>query len=232
MLDSGSTRKYMLYALGEIALVVIGILIALQINNWNEQRSNRHFEIRMLKEIKAVLGGELSRMDMITTRMKILDSTVYTFLPLAENDELLPKELVSEVKRLNIGISFEHNAGPYSSIKNQGLDKISNDSLRTALVHFYDYQYPRFVRAIQSADSSYPDHRKRMRQFGITQSIVPETGEFYHQRDIPKEVLQSEGFDDFLLEVSERANMVLYRVHQFRPILKEMLESVGRELGG
>jgi hypothetical protein len=35
--------KYMLYAIGEITLVVIGILIALQINNWNENRNN-HIE--------------------------------------------------------------------------------------------------------------------------------------------------------------------------------------------
>lgn len=37
LIESGSARKYLLYAIGEIALVVIGILIALQINNWNER---------------------------------------------------------------------------------------------------------------------------------------------------------------------------------------------------
>lgn len=37
-IESGSTQKYSLYAIGEIALLVIGILIALQINNWNEER--------------------------------------------------------------------------------------------------------------------------------------------------------------------------------------------------
>jgi len=37
MIESGIARKYLLYAIGEIALVVIGILIALQINNWNEK---------------------------------------------------------------------------------------------------------------------------------------------------------------------------------------------------
>jgi hypothetical protein len=35
LLDEGSLRKYLVYAIGEITLVVIGILIALQINNWN-----------------------------------------------------------------------------------------------------------------------------------------------------------------------------------------------------
>ena len=33
-----NTRKYLGYAVGELALVVVGILIALQINNWNEER--------------------------------------------------------------------------------------------------------------------------------------------------------------------------------------------------
>ena len=39
-LSDGATSKYLLYAIGEIALVVIGILIALQINNWNEWRKD------------------------------------------------------------------------------------------------------------------------------------------------------------------------------------------------
>lgn len=40
LLDEGSLRKYLVYAIGEITLVVIGILIALQINNWNIDRVN------------------------------------------------------------------------------------------------------------------------------------------------------------------------------------------------
>ncbi|MDH3246146.1 MAG: DUF6090 family protein [Saprospiraceae bacterium] len=40
LLESGRVKSYLLYAIGEIALVVIGILIALQINNWNEGRIN------------------------------------------------------------------------------------------------------------------------------------------------------------------------------------------------
>ena len=37
-LSEGSTMRFLRYSLGEIVLVVIGILIALQINNWNEER--------------------------------------------------------------------------------------------------------------------------------------------------------------------------------------------------
>lgn len=44
LLSEGKTGKYLKYAIGEIILVVIGILIALQINNWNEER--KQLEIR------------------------------------------------------------------------------------------------------------------------------------------------------------------------------------------
>lgn len=51
LVESGSTRKYILYALGEIGLVVVGILIALQINNWNVERLNSIEEKRILLSV-------------------------------------------------------------------------------------------------------------------------------------------------------------------------------------
>jgi len=44
LLTAGSVRKYVLYAVGEVVLVVIGILIALQINTWNEERQRRQLK--------------------------------------------------------------------------------------------------------------------------------------------------------------------------------------------
>ena len=52
LLDTGATRKYLVYAVGEIALVVIGILIALQINNWNEWRKERTLELNYLLKFR------------------------------------------------------------------------------------------------------------------------------------------------------------------------------------
>jgi hypothetical protein len=49
------TSKYFKYAIGEIILVVIGILIALQINNWNEHRKNNLWEHQFLKDLKIEL---------------------------------------------------------------------------------------------------------------------------------------------------------------------------------
>lgn len=38
LIGEGNTRRYLIYAVGEILLVMIGILLALQVNNWNEER--------------------------------------------------------------------------------------------------------------------------------------------------------------------------------------------------
>jgi len=51
LLSEGKLKKYFFYAIGEILLVVIGILIALQINNWNEGRKNAANEIILIKNI-------------------------------------------------------------------------------------------------------------------------------------------------------------------------------------
>ena len=52
LLSQGKTGKYFKYAIGEILLVVIGILIALQINNWNENSKQQKQETKALKSLK------------------------------------------------------------------------------------------------------------------------------------------------------------------------------------
>ena len=62
LINSGSTRRYALYAIGEIALVVIGILIAVQINNWNTERIERKEEQLYLKRMVQDLEQDLINM--------------------------------------------------------------------------------------------------------------------------------------------------------------------------
>ncbi|MDM9631485.1 DUF6090 family protein [Robiginitalea aurantiaca] len=59
LLMENKTGKYFKYAIGEIVLVVIGILIALSINNWNEERKERKKEINYLENLKIDLQHEI-----------------------------------------------------------------------------------------------------------------------------------------------------------------------------
>lgn len=60
-MEKNKTSKYLKYAIGEIVLVVIGILIALSINNWNENRKAKAQEISSMKEIIENLKYDILR---------------------------------------------------------------------------------------------------------------------------------------------------------------------------
>ena len=59
LLDEGNLKKYLAYGIGEIILVVVGILIALQINNSNNDRISSSQEITLLKEMKNNLEQDI-----------------------------------------------------------------------------------------------------------------------------------------------------------------------------
>ena len=76
--------KYLIYALGEIILVVIGILIALQINTWNEERKDKATGDQYLADIRQDLENDLDQMKGILTALSYeisvitsIDSSLY-----------------------------------------------------------------------------------------------------------------------------------------------------------
>ena len=60
---AGKFSKYLLYAIGEILLVVIGILIALQVDTWNQEKKERQLELGILKEVRDNLSDDLSKIE-------------------------------------------------------------------------------------------------------------------------------------------------------------------------
>ncbi|MGB5238162.1 MAG: DUF6090 family protein [Flavobacteriaceae bacterium] len=70
LLSENKLSKYLLYALGEIFLVVIGILIALQINNWNEQRKADKIGIQYLKGVQIDLRNDIVLADSVLRQQK------------------------------------------------------------------------------------------------------------------------------------------------------------------
>ncbi len=77
LMEKNKTGKYFKYAIGEIILVVIGILIALQINNLNENRKERIREQVVLKQLKEDYKADLSQLlEKMSTREKILVSGI------------------------------------------------------------------------------------------------------------------------------------------------------------
>ncbi|WP_445748337.1 DUF6090 family protein [Polaribacter sp.] len=138
LLTENKTSKYFKYAIGEIILVVIGILIALQINNWNEQQKIRTYEITMLKEVSAALETDLALLD---RNIPYLENALNSFCKLAiiKNDITNSKDsLLFHVEIIHeYGFLLNLNTSPYEAIKSGGMDKISNLYIRNQLSKLY-----------------------------------------------------------------------------------------------
>ena len=142
LLGSGRARKYLLYAIGEILLVVIGILIALQINNWDQERLSKDKELKVLREIRAdlrinrtIIQGAIDRLDKSNDRLVQLMDYFDGKTELTDSVLYFNLEYVRRLGR------FEYNDAAYESLKTLGFDLIENDSLRLAIINLYENKY-------------------------------------------------------------------------------------------
>jgi len=148
MADDNKPLKYARYAIGEIVLVVIGILLALQVNNWNETQKERKFERKMLSEINKELKSDIIHFKRLSERMHTLDFVSTKFIKMVHlkatfKDSLYKREGSRRWYYLNTGILYQYNSGPYEALKASGLNKISSDSLRNSLIKYYDFTLQR-----------------------------------------------------------------------------------------
>jgi hypothetical protein len=136
-LTENKFSKYLLYAIGEILLVVIGILIALQVNNWNEERKERRVEIKFFRNLKNDLHADIERLDymidLATTKVKASQKvkllsdrdsvgSLYDF-----SDAMLDLIFVDE---------FKPNENTYEEMKSSGnFSTIRNDTLKLKLLN-------------------------------------------------------------------------------------------------
>ena len=130
--------KYLLYAIGEIALVVIGILIALSVNNNNDERKLHELEIRSLKELKSALVLDLEDIEYNARRHKNAQLSADLILKALITDLPYHDSLSIHFERTTNITVFLPNLGPYQTLKARGLDLIENDSLRNEIAKYYE----------------------------------------------------------------------------------------------
>jgi len=140
LLSEGKTGKYLKYAIGEIILVVIGILIALQINNWNEKRKEAIQEQKILGELKSDFlynKRELNRnIKKATALVNRCDSLIVLFGLPKESVNL--NNVVRFTRLLSAYSTFDPSNGALNSLISSGnLNIIKNDSLKMRLSRWF-----------------------------------------------------------------------------------------------
>ena len=139
-MEKNKTGKYLKYAIGEIALVVIGILIALQINSWSNKNKNDNLEIEYLKGIKTNIISDISELEWHfeadTTKLNS-----YTFLIRALNSDSIVSNSQDLITNLyaSTGYSwFEGENVVFEDMTSSGrLNLIQSDTLKYTIQKYY-----------------------------------------------------------------------------------------------
>lgn len=139
--------KYLFYALGEIFLVVIGILIALQINNWNEDLKSEKDEKYVLTEILKNLEEDAALVDKIISQRQKAQAAVLGLEKIVTSENRDTDSLQTYLTDL---LTFEryfpiNNA--YEILKFKGL-QLSDNELTTIISRYYDYEQPKMGNSI------------------------------------------------------------------------------------
>ena len=136
LIMENKTSKYLKYAIGEIILVVIGILIALQVNNWNIDRTDRISEQKYLKNIQLDLQKDLASLSFLINYRK---ERIIGDQKLIEHINSAPITDVTEVTKNVVNSLMEQRFSPNNNTFNElsssgNLNLISNDSIKSLLL--------------------------------------------------------------------------------------------------
>ena len=181
-MDGGSTSKYLLYAIGEVLLVMIGILLALQVNNWNEARKGRQVEINTLIELR---DGIVDNTRQLKTRtensVRDVQAIKYLIQHLQEKRPYIDslEELLYYPYRGNA--PFVSSAG-MRLLDSRGVDIISNTNLRREIVRYFEYNIEVLQRMAQSEETRLDafriEYQKKIGQ-RTDEMFLGHTGRYY-----------------------------------------------------
>jgi len=138
MADENKPMKYIRYATGEIILVVIGILIALQINNWNEERKESLAIKNVLIEIKEDLIEDRAELER-NIELRIADFKAQKrIINVLETNSSFNENIRSDLWRIHLARNVFSASKGYDLLKELNLGALRNKELRISLTRYYE----------------------------------------------------------------------------------------------
>ena len=158
LLIENKTGKYFKYAIGEIVLVVIGILIALQINNWNEKRGQEKTVKSIYSIIKSDLTNDIEKFDKIINKMALLDTVFKKVI----QKKMTLKDYQNCPDCVNLLMGYQDIAVEERGLKlltdNGALFDAKKDSLFIDINSFYSYYNTEISVSLKEMSDNFQDN--------------------------------------------------------------------------
>jgi len=144
-----SLWKYLL----ELITVIFGVYIGFMANKYQETQKENRYTQTVIKEMYQSLASDISdATDNKNGHETGLKSVEY-FLKIAKGEQVSPDTFGQYLIELTRSfLSIQHTA-PFEALKSNGLNVITNDSLRSKIVHLYDFQYD----ILEKIEEQYPE---------------------------------------------------------------------------
>lgn len=226
LLQDGAVKKYLLYAVGEILLVMIGILLALQVNNWNENRKLRIEEKKLLIDLKEGLISDrdeqienhlgdkyrrISRLDVLISswenKSSYHDSLRPYFGILSRNDDFIWQKVA------------------YKNLESKGLDIIRNDSLKKEIINLFEVGYV-------DAKARFDNKRENLLEYGrpIVRSLFKRLpGEGFEPVDYAS-LLEDVEYWNTLIVLRENNQSIMERLSWLKEHLDILIDLIDAEI--
>ncbi len=234
LVNEGKTSKYLKYALGEFILVVLGILVALQINNWNERRKGEEQRLVLIANLKADMQENLGFVQQMIKRGEESKESLATFLKSARGDssQVPVNELGALLELGSRPFRFELNLPSYEvAVSTGSLGLIESTELNKYFIQLRqtDAQLKRITdltnevfltgsqvelhKELGSRQILYPQRQSGYEQFRITED---EYREFIARKDVYATYEQMERF----------VGIKLGRMKDMKEIMTQVLETL------
>lgn len=223
MAEDNKSLKYARYAIGEIVLVVIGILIALSINNWNDHRKDRKYEKEILQLINQNLKSDSISLtkELITAREankaseKLIEQV---------NSGIINDSLNFLMGKIITFERFKSTSSAFEVLKAKGIETISDNNLQLALISYYDENLFKVYQSLSDVELSFktdwmPIIRHNFKDFKWRNYSIPVDSEKFFTN--PSTITLFKIFKDNRLGTIKNIELALLKISEVNVLSKK-----------
>jgi hypothetical protein len=162
----------------ELVIVILGVFIGLQVDNWNAARISNQNQRFILRELRSDLIADSAIIDNTLHQYRRLDHASSTLLrDLGSGDSFTPA-MDKVFGNVYVFVYFNFHLAAYESLKSQGMDRIRNPALRTEITTVYEQTYP-LLETVGGLSQHYylnvimPYFLKHFKNLHVAQSATP-----------------------------------------------------------
>ncbi|MFY0654646.1 MAG: hypothetical protein JXQ96_21610 [Cyclobacteriaceae bacterium] len=219
ILEKGNIRKYVIYAIGEIFLVVVGILIALSINNWNNRKTLRQTELKVYNNIRNQINEDRNLlMGVIDYNKLYIEQYDYANQIITRNDRKRIDTLARIIPNIYNYSDFNRTGNIFQNLVNSGDLKLLKNSTIVERIQSLEELYI-YVNRLEE------NHFKVILEFGgkgIIDNINFSTGEIERPMEI-----YSFKFQNILIsfiDISEEKDEIYERALREIDVISNLIE--------